>query len=77
MPPIAEQQVQAHGEQREDEDLAREVEIELVGDEERHREQRDRHDDNRKPAAVHVGTRPNRPCGMNTSTSTIGRNKMK
>ena len=74
---IAEQQVHAHGEQRVDEDLAREVEVELVADHERHRDQGGRDDKEDDGAALHDCTRPNRPCGMNTSTSTIGRNRMK
>ena len=74
---IAEQQVEADGEQRIDQDLAREVEIELVADDERDRDQRGRDDDQDDGATLHDGTRPNRPCGMNTSTSTIGRNRMK
>ncbi len=75
---VTEQHVDGEREQRVNEHLARHVDVELVADdpwdgEERQRAQRQRGGG----AARHICTRPNRPCGRNTSTSTIGRKSTK
>ena len=74
----AEHQVEAQRQDREDQALARHVDVEIMRDDARQRDQRERRDRKRdEVAAAHNCTRPNRPCGRNTSTSTIGRNSTK
>src|SRR5262249_62252756 len=66
------------GEQRIDEHLARHVDVELVADDPRQRDEDERANGERDDGATrHICTRPNNPCGRNTSTSTIGRNRTK
>ena len=74
---VAEQNVEAQREQRVDQDLGREVEIEIVADDPRQRDEEHDAEQQLDRRARHSWTRPNRPCGMNTSTSNIGRNRMK
>src|SRR6516225_3555057 len=75
---VAEHHVDGEREQRVDEHLARHVDVELVADDPRHGEEDQRANGERNGAATrHICTRPNRPCGRNTSTSTIGKKRTK
>src|SRR5215472_4304568 len=75
---VAEHHVDREREQRIDEHLARHVDVELVADDPRQRHEDERANGERDDGATrHICTRPNNPCGRNTSTSTIGRNRTK
>ena len=75
---VAEHHVDRERKQRIDQHLGRHVDVELVADDPRQNQQRQRADGKRDGGAQrHICTRPNNPCGRNTSTSTIGRNSTK
>ncbi len=80
---IAQHHVDREREQGVDQHLRRHVDVELVADDPRHCEQEQRADGDRNHLrvpgglAAHSCTRPNRPCGRKTRTSTIGRNSTK
>src|SRR5215472_1096975 len=78
---IANQDVEPEGENRVKQDLAGNIDIIDFADRVRQHSERDEGDQRGKAAAenelAHRIWPPNRPCGRNTKTSTIGRNRMK
>src|SRR5262249_16228719 len=77
-PAVAEHHVDREREQRIDEHLARHIDVELVADDPRQPDEDERANGERDDGGTrHICTRPNNPCGRNTSTSTIGRNRTK
>ena len=75
---IAEHHVDRQRKQRIDQHLSRHVDVEFVADDQRQGQERQRADGEGDDGAQrHICTRPNNPCGRNTSTSTIGRKSTK
>ena len=72
-PAKADQQVQAEREDRRDQDLAGEIDVEIAGEE---RQQKKQCGEQGCGNPFHAPTRPNRPCGRNAMTKIIGRNRM-
>ena len=69
----ADQQIEAEREDRRDQDLAGEVDVEIAGKE---RQQQQQCGEQGCGDPLHAPTRPNRPCGRNAMTKIIGRNRM-
>ena len=74
---VTDQDVQPEREDRVEQNLAGDIDVIGLGDRIRHRDQRQDRDSDGDAAGDHSTCPPNRPCGRNTSTSTIGRNRMK
>src|SRR2546423_13999731 len=68
---IADQHVEPERKHRVQQDLRRDICVIAVADPERHRREENEPGGERK--TLHGAARPNRPCGRNTSTTSIGR----
>src|SRR5258706_360823 len=75
-PAVADQQIQARGEYRGDENLAGEIDVVLAGDPGKSREGQGEQDPGPLFHVVYTVRRPNSPRGRNAITTIIGRNRI-
>src|SRR5262249_54691772 len=70
-PAVTDHEIQAEGEDRRDEDLRGDVDVEVGGREHRRQQQRGR--ERNRDRARHAARAPKSPCGRSTSAATMGR----